>query len=298
MRLLLSGTIFLLIAACAGTPVAQTPADSSRTIPLAQSYNLQSHIMGEDREINVWTPPGYGETTNRHTVLYLIDGGADQDFPHIAGLGQLGAVSGTYESLIIVGVRTHTRLAELTPPPTDARYNQAFPQAGHAAQFRDFLRAEVIPFVEARYRTGERRAVMGESLAGLFVMDTLLNEPTLFHDYIAVSPSLWWDDRAFARSAAPRLAAGETTGRRVFVSIADEDGTMRDGFNIMQRALETARHRLSVRLMDRPNETHATTFHPAALDALRWLYQSPPIDYGPTPWWMVEGGSPPAQAPN
>lgn len=286
---LLAATVFALVAAYVTAPAAQTP----RSVELAQSYTLQSATLGEAREINVWTPPGYAESTDRYTVLYLIDGGVDQDFPHIAGLGQLGAVSGTYQSLIIVGVRTRTRLAELTPATTDARYRQVFPQAGQSARFREFLRTEVIAFVEGRYRTGERRAVIGESLAGLFVVDTLLNEPTLFNDYIAVSPSLWWDDRAFARTASARLAAGNTQGRRLFMSIANEDGTMRDGFNIVQRALETSRHRLSVQITDRPHETHATTFHPAALDALRWLYALPPIDYGPTPWWLTEGASPP-----
>ena len=36
----------------------------------------------------------------------------------------------------------------------------------------------------------------------------------------------------------------------------------------------------------------------AALDALRWLYATPPYDYGPAPWYMTEGGIPPAPKPN
>src|SRR3546814_7762981 len=62
-------------------------------------------------------------------------------------------------------------LTELTPAPEDARYRAAFPESGGSLHFRKFLETEVIPFIEARYRTGERRAVMGESLAGLFVID-------------------------------------------------------------------------------------------------------------------------------
>src|SRR3546814_18410484 len=60
----------------------------------------------------------------------------------------------------------------------------------------------ILPFIEARYRTGERRAVMGESLAGLFVIDTLVRQADLFHDYVAVSPSLWWDDSRQMRTAS------------------------------------------------------------------------------------------------
>src|SRR3546814_12202360 len=92
-------------------------------------------------------------------------------------------------------------LTELTPAPEDARYRAAFPESGGSLHFRKFLETEVIPFIEARYRTGERRAVMGESLAGLFVIDTLLRQADLFHDSVAVRPSLWWDDSSPVRIA-------------------------------------------------------------------------------------------------
>lgn len=283
----------LFAAACASAPEASAPQNGA-AIQLGTSYTLHSQVLGEDREINVWTPAGYAEDDARHTVLYLIDGGLDQDFPHIAGLGQLGAVSWTYEQLIIVGVKTGTRIAELTPPSTDARYTSAFPNAGGSARFREYLRTEVIPFIEARYRTGERRAIIGESLAGLFVVDTLVNEPALFNDYIAVSPSLWWDDRNFARTAAQRIAASDIQQRRLYLSIADEGGTMSDGVDLVRAAADAAPDdRLALRFVSRAPETHATTFHPAALDALRWLYAAPPYDYGPAPWWMTEGASPP-----
>jgi len=294
MRHLVIAVAFLL-GACVSTPAAPPASNTDgRPVQLGVSHTLHSQLLDEDREINIWLPPNYAESDQRYTVLYLIDGGLDQDFPHIAGLGQLGAVSWTYETLIIVGVRTHTRIAELTPTPTDARYLSAFPNAGGSARFRAFLRTEVIPFVEARYRTGPRRALIGESLAGLFVVDTLLSEPALFNDYIAVSPSIWWDDRAYARSALRLLRENGAADRRLYLSIADEGGNMRDGMNILRGALEAAPEQVAVHFVDRRQENHATTFHPAALDALRWLYSLPEPDYGPTPWWMLEGGQPPA----
>lgn len=291
----LFAALALFTTACASAPDS-APQSEGAPVQLAVSYTLQSQALGEDREINVWTPPGYEQGEERYTVLYLIDGGLDQDFPHIAGLGQLGAVSYTYDSLIVVGVKTGTRIAELTPPAADARYRTAFANAGGAARFRAYVRDDVIPFVETRYRTGERRAIVGESLAGLFIVDTFLNEPALFNDYIAVSPSLWWDDRAFARTAGDRMSRHASSDRRFYLSIADEGGTMREGVDIFRTALAAAPGRVALHFADRgAGETHATTFHPATLDALRWLYAKPPYDYGPTPWWMVDGASPPAQ---
>lgn len=283
--------IVLALAACATAPAPPRPT----SIPLGVTHTLHSTILNEDREINVWTPPGYAESAARYTVLYLIDGGVDQDFPHIAGLGQLGAVSGTYEQLIIVGVRTNVRIHELTAATTDGRYTSAFPQAGGADDFRRYIREEVIPYIESHYRAGARRGIVGESLAGLFIVDTFFDEPSLFHDYIAVSPSLWWDDRALARRAQQLFEEQGASDRRMYLSVAQEDGTMRDGIDRVRAVLASAPAKLTFRFVDRNSETHATTFHPAALHALRWLYPTPPIDYGPRPWWLDDGASPPAQ---
>lgn len=136
--------LLVLVAACATAPAA---AQNETPIQLGVTHTLQSRILGRDRQINVWTPPNYGESTDRYTVLYVIDGGLDQDFVHIAGLGQLGSLSWTYENLIIVGVRTNARRHELTPRPSDARYLTAFPESGGADDFRRYLAEEVIPFI-------------------------------------------------------------------------------------------------------------------------------------------------------
>ena len=182
----------------------------------------------------------------------------------------------------------------MTPRATDPRYLAAFPESGGAGRFRRFLQEEVIPFVEQRLRTGSRRALMGESLAGLFVVDTLLERPELFHDFVAISPSLWWDDRRLVRGAAAQLDAQGLQGRRLYLAVADEGGTMQSGVDLLRAAVaRQAPGALSVRYSDRSGfATHATIYHGAAEDALRWLYPAPPHNPGPTPWYMVEGRSP------
>lgn len=270
-------------------PEAETP------ITAGVSLKLRSPIMGGAREINVWVPPGYSGETRRYGVLYLLDGGLNQDFMHIAGLAQLGALSGTYETLIVVGIKTENRRAELTAAPNDPRYLEAFPESGHADRFRRHIAEEVIPLVESRYRTGERRALIGESLAGYFVVDTLLKRPDLFNDYIAISPSLWWDGRALARQSAALLRATPPEGKRLYLAVGDEGGTMQKGVDAVIASLRgTAPPSFKWRYADKSaSETHSTIFHVAALEALRWLYAAPPYDFGPTPWFMIEGAAPP-----
>lgn len=185
-----------LVAACAApasADFASTPAAAAGPTPIAlgEQHLLNSAILGDTREINVWVPPGIAEGRAPGAVVYLIDGALDQDFKHIAGLGELCALSWTCETAMIVGIQTKDRQRELTPAATDRRFIAGFPLPGGAAVFRRFIAEEVRPFIEVRYPAAPRTALMGESLAGLFVVDTLLEAPTLFDDYIAVSPSLW-----------------------------------------------------------------------------------------------------------
>ncbi|WP_324696538.1 alpha/beta hydrolase [Novosphingobium aerophilum] len=269
---------------------------SGQPIELGTRYELRSAVLGDTREVNVWLPTGYDKSADRYPVVYLLDGGLDQDFVHIAGLGSLASLSWTYGPMIVVGVQTKDRRAELTSRPTDPRYLSAFPESGGADRFRRFLRDEVIPFVEARFRSGDRRALMGESLAGLFVVDTLLNDPTLFGDYVAVSPSLWWDDRRPLRDL-DRTAAGQgMSGERLYLAVGDEGGTMQDGIDRMRAYLgKQPPARITVRYADfSKSASHATVYHHAAEEALRWLYPAPPYEQGQTPWFMIEGASPPA----
>lgn len=279
------GSVSLAVA----QPVSGVP------IAAGTSFLVHSKILGDDREVNVWLPAAYGQGQTRYSVVYVLDGARDQDFPHIAGLGQLGELSGTYETLIIVGVQTHKRIWELTPKATDARYFKAFPENGGATLFRRFLSEEVVPFIDTHFRTGPKRALMGESLAGLFVVDTFLKSPRAFDDYVSVSPSLWWDDRRLTRNPFALPASNELEGRRLYLTMGDEGGTSRTGMDELVAALRAhAQRGLIWSFVDRSaSETHATIYHVSALDALRTFYKLPPYATGPAPWWNIEGGSPP-----
>lgn len=289
----------LAFLALASTPALgriatpDTASGSGTPIAFGETFQIASDVLGETRTLNVWLPPHAADAETPYTVLYVIDGGLEQDYPHIAGLAQLGVISWQYEPLIVVGIETGERIHELTPAPADARYRTQFPTSGGAAEFRAYIAGEVIPFIEARFRVGERRAVIGESLAGLFIVDTLLEQPDLFDDYIAVSPSLWWDDRAVSGRAADRLAAAGASDRRIYLTMGDEGGTMQAGLDTVLDALGRVPDAPEYRYVDRhETETHSTIYHGAALDALRWLYAHPPYDYGSTPWYLIEGGQP------
>jgi len=269
----------------------------SQAINLGTSYKLPSKVFSSTREINVWVPPAYKKTEENFSVLYLIDGGLDQDFHHITGLAQLATINWDYEHLIVVGIKTENRSWELTHEPKDQRYIDSWEKSGGSEAFTKHIRDEVIPFIKSKYRVGERRAVVGESLAGLFIAETFLKWPDTFTDYICVSPSLWWDDQRLAKAAPELLAAHKESKRKLYITMADEGGTMRAGLEKWTAALKDSPPAgLEWSFVDRSkSETHSTIYHGAVHDALKKLFDLPPYDYGESPWYLIEGAQPPAK---
>lgn len=291
-------TALALLALAAPAPPdarAETVAPAKPTpIVTGTSYELNSTVLGDMRQINIWVPPDYATSARRYPVVYLLDGALDQDFHHIAGLANLASLSSTFGPFVLVGIQTRTRIAELTPMPIDARYHAAFPSSGDAQRFRAFLEKEVIPFVETTIRADGHRVLMGESLAGLFVIHSMLTRPVLFDDYVAISPSLWWDDRnALTPTRLDRQlkAAGR---KRLYLAIANEGGTMQDGVDRLRRAIaSSAPSNVETRYISLARQaTHATIYHRAAEDALRWLFPAEIKPAQPVPWYMTRKGHP------
>lgn len=261
-----------LLLALTAAPAAAQP--QSAPIVIGQTWRIPSRALGAERVINIWTPPGYAQGEQRYPVVYLIDGGLGQDFHHITGLAQLGALSWLTRELIVVGVETVDRRRELAFPTDDPALRREFPTAGESATFRRYLTDEVKPFVEAHYRTGGEAALLGESLAGLFILETYLRDPAAFDTYIAMDPSLWWDGGSLSRDAPALLARHGPEPRRLWLSIARETSEQPAHADRLIAALR-AHLPLALRYEPRPNLTHATVYHPTAWEALQALYPRP-----------------------
>ena len=167
--LIASGLVATAASVFPASAAAAAPARAavvSTTLEIGTTHAIRSRVLGASRVVNVVLPPGYkAAPRRRYPVLYLIDGGVEQDLLHVAGAAQLGAVWGRSGEAIVVGIETKDRRKELVGPTGDPDLLKRFPTAGASAEFREFIRAEVKPFVERSYRTNGQDAVMGESLA-------------------------------------------------------------------------------------------------------------------------------------
>lgn len=244
---------------------------AAEPITIGETFTIESMVLGETRRINVYRPPSWDEQPgSARPVLYMPDGGIAEDFLHVAGLLQVSTGNGTMRPFLLVGIENTERRRDMTGPTANEEDRKIAPRVGGSAAFRRFIRDELIPAVEARYRTTPERAIVGESLAGLFVVETLLTEPALFDTYIAFDPSLWWNSGALVDGAAERLRAPEAAGRRLYLAVSG-DGDRGDAVKRMAGVLEK-QTAVRATFEPMPRETHATIYHPAALQAFRALF--------------------------
>jgi len=240
-------------------------------VPSHDTLMLASRAVGETRRINVHTPRAYDSAdTLRFPVLYMPDGGLDEDFPHVVNTIDSLIALGAIRPVIVVGVPNTQRRRDLTGPTRIATDSAIAPRVGGSAAFRDFWRDELVPAVDARYRTTSERAIVGESLAGLFIVETLLREPSLFDHYVAFDPSLWWNHGGLVDSVAALLADARPPGRQhrtIYIAASRDDiGNQTTRF---AAALRKAPPRwLEWKLDARPDLTHGTIFRALAPTAL------------------------------
>ena len=266
-----AAAVLLVAPALAQNPTGT--ASQAAPLNLGETFTIQSKALGETRRINVYLPPAYSETPGtRLPVLYMPDGGVAEDFIHVAGLVQVSTGNGTMRPFLLVGIENTQRRRDLTGPTQNPEDRKIAPQVGGSAAFRQFIKSELMPTITARYRTTNETAIMGESLAGLFVVETFFLEPELFDTYIAFDPSLWWNRSELVNRAAERLRAAERD-RTLYLASSSEKELANLTRQLADLLSKNSSPNLKWQHEPMPAETHATIYHPAALLALRRLFK-------------------------
>ncbi len=261
-------------------PVTLAPATVATPLAIGESFTVTSAMLGEVRRINVYAPPGHVESPNvRLPVLYMPDGGIGEDFLHVAGLVQVLVGNGTMRPMLLVGIENTERRRDLTGPTTNEDDWKIAPRVGGSAAFRAFLRAELKPLIATRYRTSGETAIVGESLAGLFVVETFLREPALFDTYLAFDPSLWWNNGELAAHVGDLMRApshAAVTTRKTLFLASSAEASISGHTQQLATALEQgAFPGVHWEYVPMPEERHATIYHPAALRAFRTVFKPP-----------------------
>jgi predicted alpha/beta superfamily hydrolase len=211
-------TISLAVAGCLWTftflsPTAVCAQEKNSLPPRVEIPGTQlltmtsSNVPGQEYALQIALPRGYSDTTRTFPVAYILDG--QWDFALVQALYGEQFYDGFVPDVILVGITwggTNPNVDSLRARDFTPTHNDQLPQSGGASRFLAFIKEELIPFIEARFRASRSdRVLMGSSFGGLFTLHALLHETELFNRYIAASPALGWngdalfgDEKAFA----------------------------------------------------------------------------------------------------
>ena len=197
---------FLIMCVVLGAPIFAQEQVEVTPLTIGQTIKFDSKVLKEERKLHVFLPLSYKENQKtRYHVIYVLDGSLDEDFIHIAGLTQFGSfpwIKMLPES-IVVGIANVDRKRDFTFPSTNPEDKSNFPTAGGSNKFIELLEQEVQPLINKQYRTSGVDTIIGQSLGGLLVSEILFKHSNLFENYVIVSPSLWWSDRALLKMNLP-----------------------------------------------------------------------------------------------
>jgi uncharacterized protein len=171
---------------------------------------IYSKILKEERTLFIYNPTQNNKTNlQRYPVLYLLDGEAH----FYATVGMIKQMSGVWGDMIVVGITNSDRNRDLTPPINNSKGGE---------NFINFIKEELIPHIDSTYPTAPYRIFSGHSLGGLTVVNTLLNNTQLFNAYIAIDPSLWWENKKLVQQTKQNFLKNKYQNISLFIARAND----------------------------------------------------------------------------
>ena len=259
--------LYIILSMFVGCKTLPTYND---VVPVHDSLSIISVKLNEKRVINVWTPPQYKAGFGTFPVLYMADGGVREDFPHLANTLSELIAKGEIPPYILVGIENTQRRRDLTGPTEVEADKKIAPIVGGSKAFGDFIQFELFPEINQRYRTNSHRAIIGESLAGLFVLETCMTRTEMFDTYIAFDPSLWWNKHSLVDNAKDMLTNLPKKEIKLWYA-----GSNTKDINTYTRQLSLILQKdrpdnLIWKYSDEKKEKHNTIFRATKVKALIW----------------------------
>ena len=221
-------SLFLLAFLTSGLLLAQTSRSTPPQVVIlgTQHLHLNSTIVGQEYDLYVNLPRGYQDTTKAFPVIFLVD--AQWDFPLTQAIFGGQYYDGFVPAAIMVGITwggvnpnyDSLRARDLTPTNV-----KQMVQSGGAPKFLKFIKNELIPYLESKYRvTKNGRTLMGSSFGGLFTLYALFHETELFDRYVLTSPSVGWDNEILYTYEKDYAAKTTQLPVKMFIGVGGLEG--------------------------------------------------------------------------
>ncbi len=234
------------------------------TLDSTEQWAMTS-AQGREYRIMISLPEGDVPTAG-YPVIYLLDGNAYFPAFHAAKRAQTklrGAV------LVAIGYPSNTpldfvrRAFDMSPPAPQERNT---PPQGGQDLFLDFIETRLMPKVAEQFNINQdQRSLVGHSFGGMLGVYALFTRPALFQHVVAVSPSLWWQDKYLLgpeREFTKRALAGQVdlTHRSLTILMGERDSVqmIQDASALQLRLQGLSQLGLRSGFLVEPGEDHAS----------------------------------------
>lgn len=200
-------------------------SNKNEDIVIGKVNKLYSNILKEERKFWVYVPHNLFLNSSvdnsffqnqKYPVIYLLDG--DTHFISLVGINQQLSQANDNDlcpEAIIVGITNSDRWYDLTPTSNSVHEN-----TGGGENFLSFIEKELIPYIDQTYPTLPNRTIIGHSLGGLMVLQALLTHNKSFDSYLAIDPSLWYDNSYLVNKTKKEISNLNLDGKSLFISLA------------------------------------------------------------------------------
>jgi hypothetical protein len=257
-------------------------------VVIAKKIKINSAILGEERTIYVSTPSGYGDSNESYPVFYVLDG-----WTGVIGLADNLSSFGLCPEMIVVVIEQVNPSRDMFPSvpmysrgtqPSKPWYNKKEnnelrvsrhgEKCGEADKFLSFIETELFPFIEKSYRTLPYRICSGHSSGGLCVTHAFLSHTQMFNSYIALSPSLYWDDGLMMKTAEEKLAGMNLKYKQFYFSVGGKEvpSTVGDSHTFAETIRKNASPELRLKFDYLENEDHGSGAIIGLINGVRFIY--------------------------
>jgi predicted alpha/beta superfamily hydrolase len=209
--------------------------------------------------------------------VYVLDGEYYAAFTTDAA--SLLAQSQLAPECIIIGITTNSRQRDFSPPvDEDSGQTQDLKNAGGADNFLAYIKNELIPAVDKKYRTLPYRVLIGHSTGGLLAYYSIYKTPDLFQAIISIDGSTWWNKGKVGREVMEYLGNHPNYEGKIFECRKDIKIPVRFPANTeLLTYLEKQRSNgLKYTYLELANEAHGTIVFPGTYYGLKGIF----ADYG------------------
>ena len=223
----------------------------------AQNFRMEnvvinSEILSEDRNINIYFPENYQRNNARYPLVLSFDGGNHEMY--LPGVRHFLSRNGMIRDFILVSVHNTDRTRDFTPVPNPARQN-----SGGGVKFYEFLSEELLPYLKDNFRTIDFTIVLGHSLTGMYSMYLVHNYPEQFQAAVAASPYVQYMDDWLAQNISDTDDQLKVESRTIYFSIGSTETDYFEHLDKLKAIYKNAGENLTWEFRNFENYNHGKT---------------------------------------